>query len=181
MIKKMFLLYVFTVMVNASSLCLDGTWIDNIDIDKLSISMSGNEPMWEGSIVNGLTFSFNSSENRVISLFFSKNSRVIFFETEDKSIFGKIVLNDECIKNEDGNYHTEVVIDNRLYIDEFTFFFYSISKVKINNKIFKSLYSFCKSTGIKESEIRALNPWINKKATNIPPNAEIIVPNKKEK
>jgi len=53
--------------------------------------------------------------------------------------------------------------------------------VKINNSIYKSLYSFCKSTGIKESEIRALNPWINKKATNIPPNAEIIIPNKEEK
>jgi len=43
-----------------------------------------------------------------------------------------------------------------------------------------SLYSFCKTTGIKESEIRELNPWINKKATNIPPNAEIIIPNIKE-
>jgi len=39
-----------------------------------------------------------------------------------------------------------------------------------------SLYSFCKSTGIKESDIRKLNPWINKKASNIPENAEIIVP-----
>ena len=50
-------------------------------------------------------------------------------------------------------------------------------KVKIYNRKYKSLYSFCKATGIKESEIRKLNPWINKKATNIPPNAEIIIPN----
>jgi len=53
----------------------------------------------------------------------------------------------------------------------------SKNKVVINNSIYKSLYSFCKATSIKESEIRALNPWINKKATNIPPNAEIIIPN----
>jgi hypothetical protein len=51
------------------------------------------------------------------------------------------------------------------------------SNAHINTPTYKSLYSFCKSTGIKESEIRALNPWINKKATNIPPNAEIIIPN----
>jgi len=42
--------------------------------------------------------------------------------------------------------------------------------------ITKSLYSFCKATGIKESEIRALNPWINKEATNIPTDAEIFFP-----
>lgn len=54
-------------------------------------------------------------------------------------------------------------------------FEYSI--YRINNPTYKSLYSFCKSIGIKESKIRALNPWINKKATNIPPNAEIIIPN----
>jgi len=54
-------------------------------------------------------------------------------------------------------------------------------RVFLNNHTHKSLYSFCKTTGIKESEIRALNPWINKKATNIPPNAEIIIPNKEEK
>jgi len=52
---------------------------------------------------------------------------------------------------------------------------------RINNSTYKSLYSFCKNTGCKESEIRALNPWINKKATNIPPNAEIIIPKMKEK
>ena len=52
----------------------------------------------------------------------------------------------------------------------------SKGKVEINNKVFKSLYSFCKATGIKESEIRKLNPWINKDATNISVNAEIVVP-----
>lgn len=52
----------------------------------------------------------------------------------------------------------------------------SKGKVEINNKIFKSLYSFCKATGIKESEIRKLNPWINKNSTNISVNAEIVVP-----
>jgi len=51
------------------------------------------------------------------------------------------------------------------------------NKIHIYTPTHKSLYSFCKDTGIKESEIRALNPWINKKATNIPPNAEIIIPN----
>jgi len=176
MIKKIFLISICTTIVNASSICLDGIGIDNIDINKLSITMSGNEPMWEGKISNGSTFSFNSSENKAVNLFFSKDSHLIFFETKDKSMFGKIVLNDKCIKNEDGNYRTEVVIGNRLYIDEFTFLFYSISKVYIYNKRFKSLYSFCKTTGIKESEIRALNPWINKEATNIPANAEIVVP-----
>ena len=50
------------------------------------------------------------------------------------------------------------------------------NKCFINTPTHKSLYSFCKTTGIKESEIRSLNPWINKKATNIPPNAEIIIP-----
>jgi len=59
--------------------------------------------------------------------------------------------------------------------DEFE---YSI--IHINTPTYKSLYSFCKATGIKESEIRKLNPWINKKATNIPPNAEIIIPNLKK-
>ncbi len=54
---------------------------------------------------------------------------------------------------------------------------YIPKRIHINNSTYKSLYSFCKSTGIKESEIRALNPWINKNATNIPPNAEIIIPN----
>ena len=39
-----------------------------------------------------------------------------------------------------------------------------------------SLYSFCKKTGIKESEIRNLNPWINRDATNISAEAEIVVP-----
>ena len=48
---------------------------------------------------------------------------------------------------------------------------------RINNPTYKSLYSFCKSTGIKESEIRKLNPWINKDATNILADAEIVVPN----
>jgi len=57
-------------------------------------------------------------------------------------------------------------------------FFVKLSKnrVAINNEIYKSLYSFCKATGIKESKIRALNLWINKEATNIPPNAEIFFP-----
>ena len=50
--------------------------------------------------------------------------------------------------------------------------------LKLYNTKYKSLYDFCQTTGIKESEIRALNPWINKKATNIPPNAEIIIPHK---
>jgi len=54
------------------------------------------------------------------------------------------------------------------------------NKCFINTLTYKSLYSFCKTTGIKESEIRKLNPWINKKATNIPPNAEIIIPNLKK-
>ena len=53
--------------------------------------------------------------------------------------------------------------------------------LKLYNTKYESLYDFCQTTGIKESEIRALNPWINKKATNIPPNAEIIIPNKEEK
>jgi TPR repeat protein len=57
---------------------------------------------------------------------------------------------------------------------------FNLKYININNNTHKSLYSFCKSTGIKESEIRALNPWINKKATNIPPNAEIIIPNIKK-
>ena len=39
-----------------------------------------------------------------------------------------------------------------------------------------TLYSFCKTTGIKESKIRALNPWINKEATNISSDAKIVVP-----
>jgi len=58
---------------------------------------------------------------------------------------------------------------------------YIPKRIHINNFTYKSLYSFCKATGYKEREIRALNPWINKKATNIPPNAEIIIPNKEEK
>ncbi len=167
MIKKIFSLTILTIVGYASDICLDSTWINNIDIDKLSISMSGNEPMWEGQINNSLTFSFNELKNKEISLLFSQNSHILFFETKDRTVFGKIsLIEDECIKNEDGNYHTEVVIGNRLYIDEFTVVSYAISKVHINNSTYKSLYSFCKSTGIKESEIRALNPWINKKATN---------------
>jgi len=39
-----------------------------------------------------------------------------------------------------------------------------------------SLYSFCKTTGIKESEIRELNPWIDKQASNILASSEILVP-----
>ncbi len=51
---------------------------------------------------------------------------------------------------------------------------------RINNPTYKSLYSFCKATGIKESEIRKLNPWINKDASNISVDAEIVVPISKE-
>jgi len=39
-----------------------------------------------------------------------------------------------------------------------------------------SLYSFCRVTGINESAVRELNPWINKKASNISADAEIVVP-----
>jgi len=39
-----------------------------------------------------------------------------------------------------------------------------------------SLYGYCKAKGIKESDILKLNPWINKEASNIPANAEILVP-----
>jgi len=48
--------------------------------------------------------------------------------------------------------------------------------IEINNKIYNSLYDFCKKTGYKESNIRKLNPWINKKSTNIPLNAIIKLP-----
>ena len=39
-----------------------------------------------------------------------------------------------------------------------------------------SLYSYCKSIGIEESVVRELNPWINKQASNISADAEIVVP-----
>ena len=39
-----------------------------------------------------------------------------------------------------------------------------------------TIYSFCKSTGIKESDVMSLNPWINKKGTNILPDSEIFFP-----
>lgn len=39
-----------------------------------------------------------------------------------------------------------------------------------------TIYSFCKATGIKESVIRKLNPWINKRAGNILSKSAIIVP-----
>lgn len=126
MIKKIFLLTILTIVGYASDICLDGTWIDKIDIEKLSISMSGNEPMWEGQINNGSIFSFNELKSKKISLVFSQNNHIIFFETKDKTIFGEIsLIGNECIKNEDGNYQTRVVIGNRLYIDEFTFVSYA--------------------------------------------------------
>jgi len=53
-------------------------------------------------------------------------------------------------------------------------------KVKLYED-FTSLSDYCKKSGIKENEIRALNPWINKEATNIPTDAEIVVPILKRK
>jgi len=77
---------------------------------------------------------------------------------------------------EEGLYYQDEFIQilaTKQWID----FFKKLSKnrTNINNSTFKFLYAFCKATGIKESEIRQLNSWINRDATNIPPNAEIII------
>jgi hypothetical protein len=115
---------------------------------------------------------------------------LVVFKGEKK--LQKIVFIDDLTNSPEVYLENAIYIlykeDNIYYQDEFIqilptqkwikfFQKLSMNKVEINNKAYKSLYSFCKSTGIKESEIRALNPWINKKATNIPPNAEIIIPN----
>jgi len=86
------------------------------------------------------------------------------YKSFNKNIGGLL----EYYKNMDNKKETWV---GYYWLDDF-----NLKYIHINNQTYKSLYSFCKATGIKESEIRKLNPWINKKATNIPPNAEIIIP-----
>jgi len=72
-----------------------------------------------------------------------------------------------------------------IYIQKYKIEDYSVATLTISSttKIMylyefpnNSLYSFCRETGIEESKIRALNPWINKDASNISADAEIIVP-----
>jgi len=53
---------------------------------------------------------------------------------------------------------------------------YKLKKtVEINNRQYKSLYAFCTKEGYSVEKIKKLNPWINKEATNIPPNTVIII------
>ena len=125
---KIFLVLIMTITLKASSLCLDGVWMDKIDLNKLTIHMTGNEPMWNASILKGSTFVFNNTKKTKIRLSFNQTNSVIFFETEDKSIFGRIILKEKCVPNEEGNYKTELVIDNRLYIDGLTTVSYTLPK-----------------------------------------------------
>jgi len=179
MLKIIFFLLLLSFFIKASDICLNEEWIKNIDKNKLYFKGYGHSPAWDFEILKGSKLLFDFEVEKDVLLTFNKDNNIIFFETKDKNIFGILTLQGNCKKNEKSYYSVQIVINNKLYNDDITNIYY-LSKVHINNFIHKSLYSFCKTTGIKESEIRKLNPWINKKATNIPPNAEIIIPNPKK-
>jgi len=118
--------------------------------------------------INKYLFNDNSTQFKIlISNYFTTLEEVDLLEVViDKASKNNKIFFLKYLKNEQKK-------------EEYTYWLDSLNYkiVKLKNSTHKSLYSFCQSTGIKESEIRALNPWINKKATNIPPNAEIIIPN----
>lgn len=161
------------------SLKFIGTQVSNIAILNITEYKIYSCKLYESE----LCIDFKANVKQIIKGEFDNKANIII--TDDYDVASEIESIDMIafIYKEEKRYYGADILAyrdaNQNYINYLIKLFHNHSRnrININNSTYKSLYSFCKATGIKESEIRALNPWINKKATNIPPNAEIIIPN----